>query len=63
MRADGAVISRNTVLATITAGIAKVIMKDCTNIAQQNNGMRLSDMPGARMLEYRDDQFHGDAQR
>ena len=42
-------LSMKTVLATMTAGIAKRIMKDCTSIDQQNSGMRLSDIPGARM--------------
>ena len=42
--------SRNTVLAIITAGIAKMIMKDWTSIDQQNIGMRFSDIPGARIL-------------
>src|SRR5690348_12634664 len=30
--------------------MAKMIMKDWTSIDQQNIGMRLSDMPGARIL-------------
>jgi hypothetical protein len=38
------------VLASITAGIANTIMKDWTSIDQQNIGIRLSDMPGARIL-------------
>ena len=39
------------VLASMTAGIAKMIMKEVTSIAQTKSGMRLSDMPGARCLK------------
>src|SRR6185312_12971459 len=35
----------------ITAGMAEMTMKDCTSMDQQNKGMRLSDMPGARILK------------
>ena len=38
------------VLAIMTAGIAMMIMKDVTSMAQTNSGMRSSDMPGARCL-------------
>ena len=36
--------------ATMTAGMAKMTMKAVTSIAQTNNGMRSSVMPGARCL-------------
>ena len=52
-----------TVLATITAGIAKMIMNDWTSMLQQYIGMRFSDMPGARILRMVDDEFGGHAQR
>ena len=39
-----------TVLAIITAGMAKMTMNDCTSMDQQNSGMRFSDIPGARIL-------------
>ena len=39
------------VLASMTAGIANMTMKEVTSIAQTNSGMRLSDMPGARSLK------------
>src|SRR5437588_5633411 len=39
-----------TVLAIMTAGMANNTMKDCTSMLQQNIGMRLSDIPGARSL-------------
>ena len=32
-------------------GIAKMTMNDMTRIDQTNNGMRFSDMPGARSLK------------
>ena len=51
MRADGAVVQQHHVLATITAGMAKITMNDCTSIDQQNSGMRFSDIPGARILK------------
>ena len=51
MRADEPVEDRGSVLASITAGIAKMIMNDVTSIAQTKSGMRLSDMPGARCLK------------
>src|SRR4051794_32920129 len=38
------------VLATITAGMAKMMRKDVTSIDQTNTGMRSSVMPGARCL-------------
>jgi hypothetical protein len=38
------------VLASITAGIANSTMNCVTSIAQTNSGMRLSVMPGARIL-------------
>ena len=37
--------------ATITAGMAKTIMKDGDQRAQTNSGMRSSVMPGARILK------------
>ena len=37
-------------LATITAGIAKMIRNEVTNIAHTNSGIRSSVMPGARCL-------------
>ena len=40
----------SAVLATMTAGIAKITMNDVTTIAQTNTGIRFSDMPGARIL-------------
>ena len=40
----------SAVLATMTAGIGKITMKDVTTIAHTNTGMRLSDIPGARIL-------------
>src|SRR5205085_10819664 len=43
--------SSRMVLASMTAGMAKITMNDCTSIAQQNIGMRLSDIPGARILK------------
>ena len=36
--------------ASITIGIAKMIITDVTSDAQTNSGMRRSDMPGARIL-------------
>ena len=51
VRADQPVDDRACVLASITAGIAKMIMNAVTSIAQTNSGMRLSDMPGARSLK------------
>ncbi len=33
------------------AGMAKITMNDCTSMDQQNIGMRLSDIPGARILK------------
>jgi hypothetical protein len=38
------------VLASITDGMAKTIMKAVTSMAHANIGMRLSVMPGARIL-------------
>src|SRR5438067_2019722 len=43
-------LSSITVLAIITAGIAKITMNDCTSIDQQYKGIRFNDMPGARNL-------------
>ena len=37
--------------------MAKRIMNDVTSIAHTKSGIRLSDMPGARMLEDRDDEL------
>ena len=51
MRADQPVEDQEACSATITAGIAKMIMNDVTSIAQTNSGMRLSVMPGARSLK------------
>src|SRR3954471_22054212 len=39
-----------SVLPVATAGMAKMIMKATTSCAQTNNGIRLSDMPGERIL-------------
>src|SRR3954471_8046808 len=38
------------VLASITAGIAKITMNEVTTCAQTKIGTRLGDMPGARIL-------------
>ncbi len=38
------------VLASITAGMAKMIMKLVTSIDHRNSGMRASVMPGARVF-------------
>src|ERR1700685_3706716 len=38
-------------LAIIIAGIAKMTIKDCTSIDQQNSGMRFNVIPGARILK------------
>ena len=38
-------------LATMIAGIAKMMQKEVTSIDQTNSGMRSSDMPGARCLK------------
>ncbi len=43
-------IEISAVLASITAGIAKITMNDTTTSAQTKIGMRLSDMPGVRSL-------------
>ena len=40
----------SAVLATMIAGIAKITMNDVTTIAHTNTGMRLSDIPGTRIL-------------
>ncbi len=37
-------------MATVSGGKAKIIAQDVTRIAQQNSGMRLKDIPGARNL-------------
>ena len=50
-------------LASITAGIAKMIMNDVTSIAQTNSGMRLSVMPGRALLEDGDDDLDRHRQR
>jgi hypothetical protein len=42
--------SASITLATITPGIANRIINDVMRMAQTNNGMRGSDMPGARCL-------------
>jgi hypothetical protein len=47
MRADQPVEDQE-VLATITAGMAMMTMKEVTSIDQTNSGMRSSVMPGAR---------------
>ena len=39
-----------SVLPVATAGIANTIMNATTSCAHTNSGMRLSDMPGARIL-------------
>ena len=39
------------VLATMTAGIAKMIRNEVTSIDQTNRGIRSSVMPGARCLK------------
>ncbi len=38
-------------LAAVSEGIAKITANEVTRIAQQNNGIRLMDMPGARILK------------
>src|SRR5438105_3552306 len=43
-------VSRKKLLATMTAGIAKSTIIDCTSMAQQYIGIRFRDMPGARIL-------------
>ena len=55
VRADEAVDDAARCCASITAGIAKMIMNDVTSIAQTNSGMRLSVMPGRAQLEDRGD--------
>ena len=50
VRADQPVDDQEACCAIITAGMAKMIMKEVTSIAQTKSGMRLSDMPGARCL-------------
>ena len=42
--------SRKILLATITDGMAKMTMNDWISMLQQNIGMRLSDIPGARIF-------------
>ena len=42
-------VASRTLPATMV-GMAKRIMKEVTRVAQTKSGMRLSDMPGARVL-------------
>jgi hypothetical protein len=49
MRADQPVQDQD-VLATMMAGMARMMTKEVTSIDQTKSGMRSSDMPGARCL-------------
>ena len=50
VRADQPVQGSNR-LVIITAGMAKITIKDVTSIDHTYSGRRLSDMPGARSLK------------